>query len=300
MRNPLEPPPPRSEALEGFSRYFRIDRRAPPERLLVELIRAFSHIPYENLTKIIKYDAYGDPNRARRFPLEVISDHVAMGAGGTCFSLTATLIHLLRAAGFEAEPILADRPYGENTHCALLVRGDGGYCLVDPGYLILRPIPLETLVNPLKARESAGEGEEGQRKETRVLTDFNEIIFVPTDSGRRLELHTVQDGKRVHRITFKLQPADPGEFLAAWDSSFEWDMMRAPVLTRVAGSKQIYLHETRFQVRESSGVSRSKLTLDALPETVEQAFGLAPSIVRRALEVLARKRESCIAQNPSR
>lgn len=284
MRHPLETPSRDSEVLGIFLGHFHLERREPSGPFLREIVRAFARIPYENLTKIIKYDACRDPRAARRFPSEVMRDHAAWGTGGTCFSLTATLLHLLRASGFEAEPILADRPYGENTHCALLVRGDEGYALLDPGYLILRPIPLETLFRPASSPGSPP-------PETVVATGFNDLVLVPHPSGEKLDLETAQDGKRVHRITFKLRPADPGEFLAAWDASFEWDMMRAPVLTRVVDSRQLYLHETRLQVRERCGVRRTKLPLDALPSAVAETFGLAPGIARRAIEVLVRTGE---------
>ncbi len=66
-----------------------------------------------------------------------------MGSGGTCFSLTATLLALVRSLGLRAEPILADRPYGERTHSGLIVWIDDRAHLVDPGYLLTEPIPLE-------------------------------------------------------------------------------------------------------------------------------------------------------------
>ena len=41
-----------------------------------------------------------------------------------------------------AEPILADRRYGDDTHSALVVWHEGKPHLLDPGYLIVRPLPL--------------------------------------------------------------------------------------------------------------------------------------------------------------
>src|SRR5204863_234100 len=66
--------------------------------------------------KIIKDAEAGGVEEARRTPAEVLADHHALGAGGTCFALTATMLHLVRALGFPAEPILADRRYGADTH----------------------------------------------------------------------------------------------------------------------------------------------------------------------------------------
>ena len=45
-------------------------------------------------------------------PAEVLADHEQCGAGGTCFSLTAAFLHLVRSLGWKAEPLLADRRYG--------------------------------------------------------------------------------------------------------------------------------------------------------------------------------------------
>jgi arylamine N-acetyltransferase len=97
--------------------------------------RAFATLPYENLSKVIRFAEAGDAVAARELPAEIINRHLQWGTGGTCFSLTATLLHLIRSLGFEAEPILADRPYGSNTHCALRVMVEGQPHLLDPGYL---------------------------------------------------------------------------------------------------------------------------------------------------------------------
>ena len=137
---------------------------------------AFSSLPYENLTKILKHDREGGV--ARRGPEEVIRDHIRLGSGGTCFSLTAALLHVLRALGLRAEPILADRHYGENTHCALLVWLDGEPHLLDPGYLILKPLALPG----------------NEELEQVVPTAFNELLLRHREQGSKIELHTRQQG----------------------------------------------------------------------------------------------------------
>src|SRR5579871_1983834 len=130
--------------LRRFLAHFRIDPTAQPDLLLRKVATAFAELPYENLTKIIKEAATGRPEAARRGPGEVIGDHIALGTGGTCFSLTATLLHLIRELGWEAQPLLADRPYGPDTHCALAVWIDQQPHLIDPGFLLTEPVPLES------------------------------------------------------------------------------------------------------------------------------------------------------------
>lgn len=270
--NPLARPQDR-EVLEAFLKHFRLAEDRAPRELLRDVASAFTNLPYENLTKIIKEDQEQAAVRARRLPAEVLADHLGCGAGGTCFSLTATLLHLVRSLGFDAEPLLADRRYGENTHCALLVWIDGRPHLLDPGYLILDPLPLDV------------------RGEMRIVTEFNELVLTPQADGRRLDLATLAQGQRKHRLTFKTGPADAGEFLQAWDASFDWDMMRYPVLSRVRGGRQLYLQGGRFQARDHQLVRREEIPGQQLAQRIAEAFGIGPEIVARALEILHRKGE---------
>lgn len=268
---PLAPPPPNSDVADLFLRHFRVARRASGGELLESVAQAFARIPYENLTKIIKHAGIGNAERARRSPLEVVREHVLHGTGGTCFSLTASLLHILRTLGWRAEPILGDRKYGSDTHCALLVWIDGEPHLVDPGYLIVKPLPLIS------------------KGELKVENTFNELVLHPREGGEKLDLYTVQQGNKTYRLTFKTPPADSGQFLKAWDASFDWDMMRYPLLTSIVGDRQLYLQGNRFQVRALDGVSRSEVPADELTMRVAREFGIEASIVARALEVLRRR-----------
>jgi hypothetical protein len=81
MRCPLDAPSNVSETSSLFLQHFRLDGAAPPAPLLPDVARAFSRIPYENLTKIIKAAQAGSPQRARGGPQEVISDPITVGGG---------------------------------------------------------------------------------------------------------------------------------------------------------------------------------------------------------------------------
>ena len=107
----------RDRVLQAFLYHFGLDPGAPSLSLLPAVLREFARLPYENLTKILAEE--GESSRWRRRPAQVVGDHINLGTGGTCFSLTAALRHLVRSLGFPAEPIMADRPYGPDTHCAL-------------------------------------------------------------------------------------------------------------------------------------------------------------------------------------
>jgi arylamine N-acetyltransferase len=259
--------------LDRFLRHFRLEPGLPPAELLRSAVAAFARLPYENLTKIIKHRELPRAEDARRHPDEVLNDHIAYGAGGTCFALTATLLNLVRALRWQAEPLLADRRYGANTHCALLVRIDGRPHLVDPGYLIVDPIPLDI---------------DAPRE---IHTAFNDLILTPRDGGR-IDLATRNRGQTTYRLTFKTSPAEPGEFLRAWDASFDWEMMRYPVLSRVAGPRQLYLQGNRLQSRGHDDIARQELPPDQLAERMAVEFGIDVRLAHQALQILHRQGET--------
>jgi len=257
------------DVLAEFLNHFHIDGHQPPRRLFCAAARAFSRIPYENITKIIRHAEAGGSIQARRGTEEVIADHIQWGTGGTCFSLTSALCRLARCMGFEAEYLLADRSYGQNTHSALYVRIDGEPYLVDPGFLITEPVPL-SLDGP---REIASGGEK--------------LMLIPDEKG--LSLFTTRGGKSVHRLTYKTRPVDADEFGEAWDASFHWEMMSYPLLARAGASGRIYLRGSMFQVSNVDSVKRVIIPEDELASKIAGEFGIHPAIVARALNILGKR-----------
>ncbi len=274
MFSPVDAP-----LLLEYLRHFRIDPTLEPRQLLGSVIAQFASLPYENLTKILKHAELDSADRSRRLPNEVLHDHFRLGTGGTCFSLTATLLQLVRSLGWKAEPILADRRYGPDTHCALLVWIDELPHLIDPGYLIVDPISLQ----PVTPRT--------------IATRFN-LLQLDPHPGDRWDLSTLERvggasaadlsirRSAKYRLTYKTQPCDFAEFLRAWNASFDWDMMQYPLLTRVAGDQQIYLHANRLQIRSPSDVQRLQLSQDQLVTQVHNHFGIDPRLIERAIQKL--------------
>jgi arylamine N-acetyltransferase len=260
-------------ALMDFLSYYRIPRDAPPRVLLELLVTEFAKLPYENITKIIKRAEAGSDEKARRYPEEVIRDHISWGSGGTCFSLTSALAHLVRSLGWKTDYILADRRYGQNTHCALLVWIDDVPHLLDPGYLIVTPIALPK-----------GKPEE-------IQTSFTSLILAPEAQQNRVSLSTVRTGSQAYRLTYKTSPVDEGEFFKAWDASFGWDMMRYPLLTRAEASKQFYLNGSRLQISDGDAVEKRQILSDELAARIAGEFRIHPSVVARAMSILKDKGE---------
>jgi arylamine N-acetyltransferase len=270
-QHPLLPPEVNSPLLRQFLHAHAIDATQRPIELLTGVARAFSRLPFENLTKIVKDAEAGRFEEARRTPGEVLDDHLTLGTGGTCFALTSTMLYLVRALGFQAEPILANRRHGDDTHSALLVWIDGKPHLLDPGYLIVQPLPIPTT------------------GEIRIPTPFNQVILRAHGGGAKVELHTLQEKQTTYRLTFKAKPVDAGEFLRAWDTSFEAEMMRYPVLSRVVGNRQLYLQKKHLLIRSPDETKTAEVPAEQLIAEIARHFQIAPSVIAKALKALEHK-----------
>ncbi len=253
--------------LQKFLIRFGITQYENPSSLLYRVAEAFSRIPYENLTKIIKSDTMVNPSSAMRYPDELITDYLKWGTGGTCFSLTASVIAIYNALGIEAHPVLADRHYGPDTHCGLIIVKPEGLLLLDPGYLLFTPVLLPR-ENPVS-----------------VQTGYNTIELVPLDNGEKVQFFTVVKGNRKMRLVYKIRPVDSIAFASAWEQSFKWEMMTYPVLTRITAGEHQYLQGNRLAVRSATGTRRKELSVEMQYTYIAQNMGIHADIVKKALEV---------------
>jgi arylamine N-acetyltransferase len=238
--------------------------------LLRRICAALGRIPYENLTKIISAAGGHVPaGHAKRLPDQVLRDFAQYGAGGTCFSLTAACVAVLTAYGFEAYPMLADRHYGTDTHCAVMLSFDGALWLLDPGYLLHQPARLPT-TEPVT-----------------VTSGVQAIDLRPCDAaGRRVELFTLAGSARRSRLTYKVAPVDGPTFGRAWERSFTWDMMTYPVLTRVVNDVYYYLQGHQLRIRADGRTVRRALAPESEYEAISSTLGIDPTIVKHAFSVL--------------
>ncbi len=258
--------------LAVFFRHAGIDVAHDGQATLIhKLCAAFANMPYENLTKIIKSDAVISAGSAKRLPDEVIRDYLQYGTGGTCFSLTAAFIALFNACGIEAHPILADRHYGVETHCALVFPQEAGLLLLDPGYLIHQPIPLPTLAPQT------------------VTHGFNTLELVPQDAGQKVELFTVVNNSRKSRLTYKVNPVDGPTFGRAWERSFAWEMMTYPVLTKQCHGVQQYLQGNQLRIRDNTRTTKHQLTPDQEYDFISRTLGIHPAIIKQAFSIVTGK-----------
>ena len=146
--------------------------------------------------------------------------------------------------------------------------------MLDPGFLLARPVA------HLSDRES------------RIQTALNNVLLIPKKGGDQLDLYTERNGQMKYRLTFKVTPVEESTFLRAWDASFAWEMMRYPVLTRVANSRHLYLQDDKLQIRSAHGLRRIEMDSAKLTEAISTTFSIAPALVNQALAILHQKGET--------
>lgn len=279
MQNSLE-----MSVARDFLRLARIVLTRPDRELLAKLTRAFGRLPYENFTKVLRAAEYQSLEQRLRTPEIVLEDHVALGAGGTCFSLTNFFRAVLHHAGFVADPVLCDRSYGPETHCALMVPLEGSLYLVDPGYLLEEPLLIPD------------RGESVQRTATGT------VQLRRLGESRQLLLITNQGGKRRIRYRMRDIPSSEERFRARWVDSFDWAMMRHLCISRVTEQGQLYVRDQALRMIRPEGVGTASVRT-SFEHEVERHFGIDPRIVAQAREAVQklkedyRKRSSCC--NPS-
>jgi arylamine N-acetyltransferase len=258
-----------SSALCRFSRRFGLDDPELDNDLLLERVcSAFAQLPFENLTKIISASLAISHERSLRLPPRVLEDFLAFGTGGTCFSLNAAFIAVLSHFGFEAYPLLCDRHYGQDTHCAVLLVCDGVNHVVDPGYLLYQPCALPTTVT------------------TRHHTGFSELELQPAQDGAQVMLTSIVNGQRRYRLTYKVAIVDEQQFLDAWKRSFTFDMMSYPVITFCKDGRHIYLQGSTLRVRGAEGLVTRELTLEEQRAFIVTQCGIDERVFTQALPTI--------------
>lgn len=238
-------------AIETLLNNWNVTATAHSERERVgRLLDGMSDVPYENLTKLL---AEGE----RRSEERVAREHLEHGTGGTCFSLVRLFLTLARRLDLEARPILADRSYGDNTHCAAVVQTEEGRLLADPGFLIFRPVELN------------GEQTVELPHTTLRLSEEGEVYTVYPDGHEkfRYELHdgTVTDD----------------EFQDLWMRSFDWDMMDQLVVNRLVEETHLYLRDTYLHENRRNEHDQTELEEHQLVDHIER-MGIDRSVAEAA------------------
>ena len=253
-----------------FVAHFEVSPGEPGLELLRALVKSFSVIPYENLTKIIKKFTSPGLTERLRGPEEVLTGYIERHTGGTCFSLTYCLGAVLTGAGYRCHPVMADMTQ-PNIHCALLVHLDGRRYLVDPGYLLGEPVELGT-------------------ERVSVPTSFGKVELRPR-AGEQYDLFTVSGDDVRWRYRVRTAQVPRSLFVRYWQQSFSLPMMNSMQLTRLTDSGHLYVRDHHLRLRRGGEKLNENIRAD-LERRIEREFGIPAEITNEVREHLERMKQS--------
>jgi arylamine N-acetyltransferase len=248
---------------------------------LTDLLGQFARLPYENLTKIMAFDAANQTPNLRR-PLRVMEDHLELGTGGTCFSLTELLRHLTAQLGFTCYPVMAHMRHGANIHCALRLEVEGRPFLVDPGYLVRHPLALSSR-SPRPKEDHPGQA---------ILVPAGSLGPVPSGApAGDFDLFTLEEDGPRFRYRFSDRAPTEEEFLIHWKRSFFQVGMRSLLVSSRSDSGEFqFLHNHKLRRVTASG-KKTQNVRSSLDEEVRSTFGIDPSVTKNAVAIIRELRE---------
>jgi len=251
-------------AIEIILKKLNIERGNSPAELLKNTVKKLRAFPYENLTKIL--DA-GEKifEKKLRTPFYIARDFIEDRTGGTCFSLVYFAKNILDFLGFKSDFVLADRKYGEDTHCAIVVNLEGRAYLVDIGYMIYEPVEIDR---------------------DKVFFKNRAYNFLLENKYDFFNVYTVTPkGNLKFRYKIKNSPVSEEEFIHAWEKSFEFEMMNHTVVTKEVSDGVIYLRDRHFHKIKDGKTFCKELNDEEIGHVLENN-GLKKEVFFRAKSLL--------------
>jgi Arylamine N-acetyltransferase len=256
---------------QHFLSHYSVSAESVDLQTLRQIARAFSFLPYENITKILKESHSTDPQYKLRQAGEVVEDHLRWRTGGTCFSLCNALQNVLEQSGFRSFIAMGDMHYGANIHCAVIVELEEGRFLLDPGYLLHAPIPL-----PLEDGES--------RQKTSMNT-----IFLRSENAHVFSLYTLEMGQMKWRYRLRAVRISQGEFTQHWLRSFSLNSMENVMISRLEDGSRIYFRKDRLDF-VGQGKRQKWIIKGSEIGELSAIFDLPADLIRKAQTALLSRR----------
>ena len=259
-----------------FLTHFGLPENPPAEfESLRELYRAFTNLPYENVSKIIRsHEPAENGMPLLRTPDEVLEGYLVSRLGGTCFSLTQCLFSLLSSCGFEAYRVLGDMSHGPNIHCAVIVTLAGSKYLCDAGYLLPEPVYLDP-----------------DSRSVHKGTIYTYLLEPDREAGlynMHIQTHA---GELRWRYRIRDRAVDDSEFEFHWRRSFDLPMNRQLVLNRNLEDAQVYVHKNHLRLRLPDGRKNRNIRTN-LGQSIEELFGIEAQLVERAYTHVEKLKEA--------
>lgn len=270
-QKPLLDPSAYEHEILKFLTTFSFDGDTPSLLHIAAVAQHFSILPYENISKILKksHHSYG---QLFRLPDELLDDHYAWHAGGTCFSLTYLLLGIYRILGYSAEPLICDLNWGKDNHSAVMISFAGQLFLVDPGYMIFKPLPLS-----------------GKHIQSQISAETG-LSLRYDDEQDRYSLYTFRKKNFIRRYSFQPKPVTLETFAVYWQESFQMPGMDDLLLTRVDRYEMTFIQGDFIKITSPEASQKFRAT-DRAEKLIQDRFQIPLEKVEEARYLLQQHKE---------
>ncbi len=251
---------------------YQIQFEKPSLPLLKRVLYTFvTEIPYENISKIIKDGNLSSDRVKLRQPDELIEEHLRFNFGGTCFSLTYTLLCILNTLGFNCYIAMADMKYGKNIHCGIITKLNNLNFLLDPGYMIPYPLVLCT------------------DNSSMITTPANSVVTEYSIEINRYNLYTIENNNKMLRLQFNPDPVSFYNFKKYWHDSFYKNTMDEIMIEKISSDGLFYFRKNHM-VHTCKGKKNNRIIDDSRNTFINGFFNIDISFINTAEEILQNKK----------
>lgn len=129
--------------IQQILHYLGLVEDKPCLEYLQKIITAYcATVPWESLSRILRKDKFIKPEKCIKLEYEFWNDAINYGTGGTCYESNFAFNFLLKSLGFETYFTINEIKEKNSPHSAIIVKIDSTKFIVDIGYPLYAPIPL--------------------------------------------------------------------------------------------------------------------------------------------------------------
>jgi arylamine N-acetyltransferase len=244
--------------VDAILAYLGCPARKPSLTNLKQLVAAYvHHVPWESVTRLIKYNTLPAVPERPRWPDEFWQDALNSGTGGTCYESSLAFYSLLVALGYHGYLTVNDMGQTRGCHAAIIIQLGGQKYLVDVTIPILAVLPVQP------------------QKKTRRMTPFHTYFLVPYEEN----IYQVERTHHPERNVFTLidQPVSPAQYHAVMENDYTpaGHFLTSLVIVKVIGNQVWRYFSDRYPYMLES-FNRVGKQIHPLPPT-----GLARALAER-------------------
>jgi len=203
--------------------------------ILNNILIGIKNIPYENITKIFRLEL--PPNIRPRNEALLLKEYNESYRGGTCFSLSNTILQILRDNNISANFAMGKMERETFPHFFVIFDFKNEKYFIDSGFMIYNPIKL-TL--------------DKRNEFSTSITDY----LLEYDKENEYKLYSLDNNKKKFRYSFSPTPINDEKFNDYWIKSF--DYINSITASKIVDNKHIFISGDFVQIKQKNTIEKYK------------------------------------------